>query len=324
MNKHKLANLPTRIDRLKQPPTQVRLWIKRDDQTGTELMGNKVRKLEYSLQEALDRGADTVITCGGIQSNHARATAAACAQLGLYCLLLLKEDAETKNTGNYFLDQLFGAEIVWVPAEVYENSLDELCLSHAGRLEKLGHTAYIMPIGASNGIGTFGYFEAYQEILAQEQELGVTFDTIVTTVGSGGTYAGLCFANLKAGNPKKIVGIPVAKDAAYFEEVIRSLWQEFTAYLPMEAELAPQHIHMLDGWAGRGYALNEPEDFTFIREFARAEGIVLDNVYTGKAMRGLYASLEENHPVLQGAKDLLFIHTGGMLGLFGKEVHLQD
>lgn len=319
MKKLQLAQLPTPIDRIKTPPTEAALWIKRDDQTGLELSGNKVRKLEYALQEALEQKADTVITCGGIQSNHARATAAACARLGLRCILLLQDDGQRKPSGNYFLDTLLGAETVFLSESQYQNELDEILQNIADVQNAQGHTAYTLPIGASNGIGTFGYYAAFAEILAQEKEAGVVFDTIVCAVGSGGTYAGLLFGAISAGSNKKIVGIPIAKDAAYFTDRVLCLSHDFSAYLPQKLTCPPEQIRLIDGWTGPGYAKNTEEDFAFIRTFARNEGIVLDPVYTGKAMRGLYESLQQGHPHVAGAKNILFIHTGGAFGLFGKE-----
>lgn len=319
MKKLQLANVPTRIDPLKHSPQGTKLWIKRDDQTGTELSGNKIRKLEYALHEAKERSADVIVTCGGIQSNHARTTAAACRLLDLDCILLLKEDSEERLTGNYFLDGLLGAEIIWLDEESYTKHLIEKKDELFDALKRKGRTPYFMPVGASNGIGTFGYYEAYGEILAQEKALDVFFDAVVVTVGSGGTYAGLCFANQEQEIQKRIIGIPILKDAAWFEDVVRDLHEEFLVYHPEAAPFDPSSVLLIDGFTGPGYAKNTPEDLAFIKRFAGDEGIVLDPVYTGKAMRGLFSSLETGHPALQDAKNILFIHTGGLLGIFGKE-----
>lgn len=317
-DKLQLGNLPTKIEKLMHPPSDCALYLKRDDQTGTEYAGNKIRKLEYALAEALRQKKDTIITCGGLQSNHARATAAACVRLGLRCILLLKSDEQPEKDGNYLLDSLLGAEIRFVSGEDYSNRLEAICGKVAEESEKQGHPAYVIPIGASNGIGTCGYYEAYGEIVEQEKTLGVTFDTIAVTVGSGGTYAGLCFANADCGNPKKIVGIPITDNAAHFERVIAALWEEFSKINTETRAFDPNTVHLLDGYAGRGYALNTPEEMDFVARFARTEGIFLDPVYTGKAMRGLYKSLLTKHPMLKDAKNLLFIHTGGLYGLFPK------
>ncbi len=313
-----LANLPTKIEKLASSPGGVELYIKRDDQTGSEYAGNKIRKLEFALAEALDTKCDTVITCGGIQSNHCRATAAACIRLGLQCILLLKSDEDLPKDGNYLMDALFGAEVRYVPSEVYKNRLAEHCEEVSKEVAQEGHKAYIIPIGASNAIGSWGYFQAFEEILRQEEKMQIEFDTIAVTVGSGGTYAGLCLANAAHGYKKNVVGIPIANDAEYFQGVVEKIAETFVTMAQDLPPLDPSAIHLIDGFAGRGYALNVPEEMRFIQDFARTEGIILDPVYTGKAMRGLFASLNDGHPLLKNAKKILFIHTGGLYGVFPK------
>lgn len=315
----KLANLPTRIEKLEKMSTEVQrnLWIKRDDQTGLELSGNKVRKLEFALAQAQDLGADTIITAGGMQSNHCRATAAACVRLGMDCVLLLSSDEKEALDGNYLLDDLLGARILYIPSADFASRLPEIMASVAEELVAEGKKSYLIPIGASNGIGTFGYFAAFMEILEQEQELGVSFDTIVCAVGSGGTYAGLLLANAALGTNRQIVGIPITKDTAYFQARVMDIAEEFSEmYGPID--LVEDQIHLIDGYVGRGYALSTREELEFIREFARAEGIILDPVYTGKAMYGLISELKKNAPKLKEAENILFIHTGGIFGLFPK------
>ncbi|NLW41622.1 MAG: pyridoxal-phosphate dependent enzyme, partial [Tissierellia bacterium] len=180
-----LANLPTKIEKLERFfETEKNIYIKRDDQTGSELSGNKVRKLEFAIQEAMDLGAKTLITCGGIQSNHARATAAAAKKLGLNCILVLRSDEEYKPDGNYFLDILLGAEIRLVSSEDFSDNLANILEDIKKECDAKGENGYILPVGASNGIGTFGYVKAMEEIKSQEDEMGITFDTVVCTVGS--------------------------------------------------------------------------------------------------------------------------------------------
>ena len=315
----KLANLPTRIEKLgkKPPEVQPNLWNKRDDQTGLELSGNKVRKLEFALAQAQDQGCDTIITAGGIQSNHCRATAAACVRLDLDCILLLSSDEKEALDGNYLLDDLLGARILYIPSADFSTRLPEIMASVAEKLTVEGKKSYLIPIGASNGIGTFGYFAAFMEILEQEQELGITFDTIVCAVGSGGTYAGLLLANTALGTNRQIIGIPITKDAAYFKARVQDIAEDFSQlYGPID--LAEEQIHLMDGYAGRGYALSTRQELEFIRTFAGAEGIILDPVYTGKAMYGLISELKENAPLFQESENILFIHTGGFFGLFPK------
>ena len=186
----RLANLPTKIEKLDRLSHELgkNIYIKRDDQTGTEISGNKIRKLEFSVGEALENNCDYLITCGGIQSNHARATAAVAAKLGLGSYLVLRGDENEEVEGNLFLDKLLGAKIKFVTSEEYKNRakiMDEIRM----QLAKKGHKAYIIPEGASNGIGSLGYVNAMKEILEQEKELD-KFDAIVVAVGSG-TYGDL-------------------------------------------------------------------------------------------------------------------------------------
>lgn len=314
-----LANLPTRIEALEKTSRRFHpaLWIKRDDQTGLELSGNKVRKLEYSLAQAQAQGCDTIVTTGGIQSNHCRATAAACVRLGLDCVLLLSSDEKQAKDGNYLLDDLLGARILYVSTQDYAHRLPQVMDSVREELEAEGRKPYLIPVGASNGIGTFGYFNAFMEILEQEIKMGITFDTIVCSVGSGGTYAGLLLGNAAAGANRRIVGIPIAGDAAYFRGRVLEISREFTdLYGPVP--LTEDQIHLIDGYVGRGYALSTSRELEFIREFARTEGIILDPVYTGKAMFGLLQELENNTAVFKNTRNILFIHTGGIFGLFPK------
>lgn len=314
-----LANLPTPIQRLERTSERVgrELWIKRDDCTGLELSGNKIRKLEFALAQAMAQGCDVIITTGGIQSNHCRATAAACARLGLGCELVLASDEKTEPDGNYLLDELLGARIRFIPFTDYRSRLAEVLEEVKAELAQRGQRGYIIPVGASNGIGTWGYFEAMREIHGQEEAMGATFDAVVCAVGSGGTYAGLALANAALGLGKRVIGVPIAADAATFREQILGIREEFSL-ISAPVELDASDIILLDGYVGRGYALSTAEELSFLKDFARTEGIILDPVYTGKAMRGLLSELEAENPLLAGLERVLFIHTGGIFGLFPK------
>ena len=172
-----LANLPTRIEKLDKLTRVLEgpeIFIKRDDHTGTELSGNKVRKLEYSVKEALDRGCDYLITCGGVQSNHCRATAAAAVKLGMKCCLVLRGEAESEAEGNLLMDRLLGAEIRFITAEEYSEQRSEIMEGIKQEMGIKGFKPYIIPEGASNGIGSFGYYTAMEEIIEQEKELGIS------------------------------------------------------------------------------------------------------------------------------------------------------
>lgn len=313
-NRIEIANLPTRIDKLNSLSEKYgkNIYIKRDDQTGTEVSGNKVRKLEYCLREALDKKCDYLITCGGIQSNHARATAAVASKFGLGSYLLLVGDRFSKLEGNYFFDKLLGADIKLTTNYDFENSRMEIMDFMKKELEERGHRPYIMPEGASNGIGSFGYYRAMMEILQQEEEMGIKFDSIVVTVGSGGTYTGLVYANKIAKNPAKIYGINICDDEAYFRSKVEGLVEEVNSYTKLDLKLEGDEINILDGHSGKGYALSSPDEIEFIKDFARTEAIILDPVYTGKAMYGFVKELDRGS--FNQAENILFIHTGGIFG----------
>ncbi|MCC5909595.1 MAG: D-cysteine desulfhydrase family protein [Clostridiaceae bacterium] len=312
-----LANLPTRIEkleRLSKSLGNIEIYIKRDDQTGTEVAGNKVRKLEFAVQEALDEGCDYLITCGGIQSNHARATAAVAAKLGIGAYLVLRGSEEDGVEGNYFLDKILGAETRLITPEAYKEKRTEIMEEIKENLAKRGHKAYILPEGASNGIGSFGYYKAMEEILHQEKEMGVKFDAIVTAVGSGGTYAGLFYANEIKKNNAKIYGVNVCDSADHFKNRVEQLVKESLQYTGDELEFTKDSIHMMDGYVGEGYGLSTSEQLAFVHNLAKLEGVILDPVYTGKAMYGLVEEIKKG--TFKEHKNLLFIHTGGIFGLF--------
>jgi D-cysteine desulfhydrase len=314
-----LANVPTKItkaERLSQD-LGVNIFIKRDDQTGTEISGNKIRKLEYALNEAIEKGCTRIITTGGLQSNHCRATAAAATMLGLKTTALLRVTDGTKVEGNYFLDKLFGAEVVFCTPEEYRNSRNEIMHNLAQERDKNGERCYVIPEGASFGIGSLGYFEAMQEIAAQEQKIGVRFDTVVVAVGSGGTYSGLYLANKHLNLGKRVIGFAVCDDSDYFAKRIDSINKEAIEHLGFDVESRVEEIEINDKYVGIGYALSRPEELEFIKYIATLEGLVLDPVYTGKAMYGLYNQIKKGE--ITGAKNILFIHTGGLFGLFPKQ-----
>jgi len=320
LKKLSLGNFPTKIEPLPKLSAELgkSLYIKRDDQTGTEFSGNKIRKLEYAVAEALEQGATTLITCGGVQSNHCRATAAAAVRLGLKSILVLRSDEAPKVEGNYLLDLLLGAEIRLISSQDYAERLPEILEDIAAGLTEKGEKGYIMPSGASNGVGMLGYFSAFQEITAQEEAMGIRFDTIVCAAGSGGTYAGLCAANKVFGKGKDILGVCVGGNAAYFVDKCAEIAEESKKYLDLpDLSLTPADIHIVDGYVGRGYALSTPEELAFIRKVASTEGIVVDPVYTGKTLYGLWHEIKKGN--LPKAKNILFIHTGGLFGLFPKQ-----
>lgn len=373
MKKLTLANLPTQIIKLERLSSQTgkNIYLKRDDQTGAELSGNKVRKLEFALAEALEQGCDLVITTGGIQSNHCRSTVAAATRLGMKSAVLLRispKDAITKPykpghtsddippkhpedrsctsqpapecprkdlinpevAGNYFMDRLFGADIHFCSPSEYSSSRNEIMAQLAEQYRKQGYKPYIIPEGASNAIGTLGYYGAMEEIAAQEKELGINFDAVVVASGSGGTVAGLYLANRVLGLGKKVLGVCVCDNNHYFQEIIPPMAYDAVDYLDKFGKLPAgktlqewkefckfeyDEIEMVEQYVGVGYSLSCPEELEFIKSIARLEGVIFDTCYTGKGLNGLVNEVKEGGK-LADCENILFIHTGGLYGLF--------
>lgn len=312
-----LANLPTKIEKLERISAQLQgpsIYIKRDDQTGTELSGNKIRKLEYCIREAIDQGCDTLITCGGIQSNHCRATAAAAAKLGLKAIVVLRGHDPDTYEGNLLLDHLLGAEVRWISSEDYRDHRMDIMHTIADEVSAKGQQAYVIPEGASSGIGAFGYFSALQEIVQQEQELGISFDAVIVAVGSGGTHGGLLLAQQLLSTSHRIIGINVCDDEDYFIKAITTVIEESAHYLDQSVTIPTEAIEIIDGYVGKGYAQSQPQELQCIKDLASLEGVILDPVYTGKAFYGLVEEIRKG--TFQDLQNILFIHTGGLYGLF--------
>lgn len=312
-----LANLPTKIEKLERISAQLQgpsIYIKRDDQTGTELSGNKIRKLEYCIREAIDQGCDTLITCGGIQSNHCRATAAAAAKLGLKAIVVLRGHDPDTYEGNLLLDHLLGAEVRWISSEDYRDHRMDIMHTIADEVSAKGQQAYVIPEGASSGIGAFGYFSALQEIVQQEQKLGISFDAVIVAVGSGGTHGGLLLAQQLLPTSHRIIGINVCDDEDYFIKAITTVIEESAHYLDQSVTIPTEAIEIIDGYVGKGYAQSQPQELQCIKDLASLEGVILDPVYTGKAFYGLVEEIRKG--TFQDLQNILFIHTGGLYGLF--------
>lgn len=317
-----LAQLPTPLTPLRNFSQQldgVRLWMKRDELTGTEVSGNKIRKLEFSIAEALEQGCDTLITCGGVQSNHCRSTAILGVRLGLKVHLILRGDKPQQPEGNLLLDYLSGASISYVPQRNWPGH-QTLARTLQEEYAAAGNKAFFIPTGASDEIGLWGYIAACEELGQDFQRLQLKPDYIVTATGSGGTQGGLIVGTKLLDLPGKVVAFNVCDDANYFENKIRedvTLWmQRYNQRIDSEN----LEITTVEGYVGPGYGLAGPEVFATIADLAASEGIFLDPVYTGKAFHGMVSELRKgDEGALAGAKDVLFLHTGGLFGVFPQQ-----
>lgn len=299
---------------------RVTLFIKRDDLTGSWLSGNKVRKLEYIYPDLFKNKSGCVITCGGVQSNHCRATAILAAKFGLKCYLILHpEPKDYTADGNLFFDKLVGAHIKFITDEEYL-SVNQVMADWKADLEKKGERPYIIPEGASNELGSWGYISALREIKNQCRRMNLKPDRIVTAVGSGGTYAGLFIGAKLFGLNVRITGITVAYEAESLRNrisnLIESTIEKYRRFIESKRKIKfdREEIEIIDGYVGIGYAQSRPEELSLISDFARLTGILLDPAYTGKAMFGLLdlISLGKIDP----KEKIIFLHTGGMFGLF--------
>ncbi|WP_082405914.1 D-cysteine desulfhydrase family protein [Microbacterium sp. No. 7] len=293
-----------------------RLWIKRDDLTGLALGGNKARKLRYLVADARAAGADTLVTVGAAQSNHARQTAAAAAAAGLDAVLVLRvppgASAAYRASGNVLLDRLFGARLVLVD-ETPDDPHPERAAADAvvAELTARGRRPYLIPSGGSTAVGALGYVEAFAEIAEAEP----AFDAIVLATGSGGTQAGLLAGAALADGAARIEAVAVSPDADELGADVERLAVETLALLG--AQTTPPAVRIDAGFVGPGYGVVTDAGIEAIGLFARTEGIVLDPVYTGKAAAALIDGIRSGR--FDADDDVLFLHTGGAPALFAHE-----
>ncbi|HUQ05045.1 MAG TPA: D-cysteine desulfhydrase family protein [Kofleriaceae bacterium] len=297
----------------------VEVLVKRDDLTGAELSGNKVRKLEFLLAEAVDQGADTVITCGGEQSNHCRATALAAAKVGLASRVVLRTDdpaSPPPTTGNILLDRLAGATVRWIsrPDWARRNPIME---EEAAAVRAAGGKPYIIPEGGSNAMGSWGYVACAAELSEDLAALPARPTTIVFACGSGGTAAGLALGAKLVGLTERgvrVAAVNVCDNKDYFTRVITGICDEMTTRWSLETSITAWELDIVDGHVGRGYARSRPEELETIRDVCRRDGLVLDPVYTGKAFHGIVTELAQDRS--RFGERIVFVHTGGIFGLF--------
>jgi len=321
----RLAQLPTPfrpLDRISALLGGPRIWLKHDDCTGSALTGNKLRKLEFVIAEALRQGCDTLITCGGVQSNHCRATALAGAQLGLKTHLLLRGDSPAVLDGNHLLDTLAGAGVSIYPSSQYVAQEQSLFQHWVEYYQSQGRKPYCIPTGASDEVGIWGYIQAAEELQQDFITHNLNPDAVVCATGSGGTQAGLGVGFYLLNSDMPVFGVAVCDSKQHFHDKITgdvgawcAKWQQQAALVPwLDALPEALNIQTLDQYVGPGYAQVYPEVLDCIKLLAREEGVVLDPVYTAKAFHGLMSEVQNG--LFSSMDNIVFVHTGGVFGLF--------
>jgi L-cysteate sulfo-lyase len=324
--KIQLGHWPTPLEpmlRINEMHKGPELWVKRDDCSGLAFGGNKTRKLEYLLGDAKLKGATTLLTAGGLQSNHARQTAAAAARVGFGCELFLEQvegisEADYSHSGNVLLDQLLGARLHRLPAG---QDLDEAMALRALTLSAAGQVPYVMPVGGSNAIGCLGYVDCGLELAQQLQSQQLSFDAIILATGSAGTQAGLLAGLALAGVDIPVLGITVSRSSEKQCEKVLALLHEVQKVLG-QAQLHADHVICFDQYYGAGYGDPTPQMIEAVRLAASLEGLLLDPVYSGKAFAGLLDLVR--HGYFDSSERILFLHTGGGPGLFAYSECLSE
>ncbi|MCB8985785.1 MAG: D-cysteine desulfhydrase family protein [Ardenticatenaceae bacterium] len=307
-----IAHLPTPLEemtRLSKHLSGPRLLIKRDDQTGLATGGNKTRKLEFLVADALAQGCDYLITTGAPQSNHCRQTAAAAARFGLGCSLVLNGAEQTAVTGNLLLDQLLGAHLYWAGTRTRQEAM----LDVAAELRTMGHKPYIIPLGGSNVMGATGYVKAMEELTNQLQAERLNVDFIVFASSSGGTQAGLVLGAAIYDFHGQIIGVSVDHPASDLQTSVAALATATATHLGLGTLSLAARIDVNDDYLGEGYAIVGETEREAIQMVAQLEGILLDPVYTGRAMGGLIDLIRWG--AFTRGQTVLFWHTGGAAAL---------
>ena len=314
-----LAHLPTPLEHLPRLSEHLGgpdIFVKRDDCTGLATGGNKTRKLEFSMGEALQQGADTIITVGAVQSNHVRQTAAAACKLGLACEVMLEHRVQDpsdtyRNSGNVFLDRIFGANLREYPAGAdFDSAMEEVAAEVRGQ----GGKPYWVPGGASNAVGALGYVGCGIELLSQFKEQDLSIDHIVSATGSAGTHAGLAVGLRGSGSDLPILGIGVNAPQDAQEEKVYKL-AATTAELVGEPGCVSRDDIVADcNYVGSGYGEHTESMNEAILMLARLEGLLFDPVYSGKALAGMIDHIRQGR--FTKGQQIVFLHTGGSAGLF--------
>jgi len=320
----RLAHLPTPLEeapRLTEFLGGPRIWIKRDDLTGLATGGNKARKLEFLLGQARQSGCDVVITVGAVQSNHARMTAAAARRLGMDAVLVLNGEEPELAQGNLLLDRIFGADVRIVQTDddyVLMGVVDDL----ARHLRRDGRRPYVIPRGGSNAFGAAAYMTAALELLTQANQMGLRVDAIVHASTSGGTQSGLYTGTKVTESGVQVIGISAGPKKEVVGQRVLRIVEELAQMLELRWRPHLDDIIVYDEFVGERYGVPTPECLEAIHLLARTEGILLDPVYTGKAMAGLRGLIGREQ--LRAGQNVVFWHTGGQPALFAHAAALQE
>jgi L-cysteate sulfo-lyase len=306
-----------RLDNLTRALGGPEIWIKRDDCTVVATGGNKVRKLEWLIGEARALGATQIVTQGAVQSNHVRQTAAVARKFGMTCTALLEHRVETNDrdylsSGNVLLDKLFGCQIEYRPSGLDMNAEAE---AKGAALRAAGETAYVIPGGGSNAVGALGYVSCAQELMQQADEIGLRIDRIVIATGSAGTQAGLVVGLDGTNANISVLGIGVRLPRDRQEDNVYRLARATAAHIGLKADIARESVVANCDYVGAGYGVPTEGMVEAVHMLAQQEGILLDPVYSGKAMAGMIDLIRKG--VLARGETVVFLHTGGAVGLFG-------
>lgn len=307
-----LAHLPTPLQPMPRLSKQLggpELYIKRDDLTGLATGGNKVRKLEFLVAEALARGCDHLVTTGAAQSNHCRQTAAAAAHCGLGCSLVLTGEPPVQTTGNLLLNELLGAHVYWTRGA----DTGGVMTAVADELRTMGRHPYLIPLGGSNVVGAAAFVLAMEELTQQLAAAGVNADFIVVASGSGGTQAGMVLGASIYGFRGHVLGISVSREAEALQTQVAALATATATHLGLDTVSLGAHVDVNDDYLGDGYGVVGEAEREAVRLVAQFEGILLDPVYTGRAMGGLIDLIRWG--AITRGQTVLFWHTGGTAAL---------
>ncbi len=319
----KLIHSPTPLEYLENLTQHLDgpdIYIKRDDCTGLAFGGNKSRKLEFLIGDALKNKADVIITAGAVQSNHCRQTAAAATKFGMECIIVAKPSWSKEYNGNLFLDELLGAKLVLLEEdnEALDQggklSMEETIENLMADLKTKGKNPYYIPVGGSNSIGSLGYISMTMELIAQANEMGIEIGSMVAASGSGGTQTGMILGADVEKSGIQTVGMAISSDATIVIPKLKDLCNQTSDYYELGLSYDEKDIIFNDNYIGEGYGIPSEEMIEAVKLLARKEGIILDPVYSGKAFAGMVDLIKEGY--FDKSKAVVFIHTGGTPALF--------